>query len=120
LYSFRPAEHLRGSSDFQRVYSRRRSGSNTWLIVYACENGLPHTRIGFSVSRKVGPATQRNRLRRLYREAFRLTRHEMPVGLDLVLIPRISEEPPLQELTHSLPRLVKQLARELTLKSEKP
>jgi len=62
------------------------------------ENGLPHLRLGLSVSRKYGGAVQRNRLRRLYREAFRLTRHEMPVGLDLVLIPRKPEEPPLAEL----------------------
>ena len=44
------------------------------------------------MSRKVGPATHRNRLRRLYREAFRLTRHDMPTGLDLILIPRKGEE----------------------------
>jgi ribonuclease P protein component len=112
-FAFRPAEHLRRPSDFRRVYERRRSGSDAWLIVYACENGLPHLRLGLSVSRKVGRATHRNRLRRLYREAFRLTRHEMPVGLDLVLIPRTADEPPLEELKRSLPRLVKQVARRL-------
>src|SRR6266516_5373760 len=112
-FAFRPAEHLRRPADFRRVYERRRSVSDSWLIVYACENGLPHLRLGLSVSRKVGQATHRNRLRRLYREAFRLTRHEMPTGLDLVLIPRRAEEPPLAELKQSLPRLVVQLARKL-------
>jgi ribonuclease P protein component len=112
-FAFRPAEHLRRPSDFRRVYERRRSASDRWLIVYACPNGLPHLRLGLSVSRKVGPATVRNRLRRLYREAFRLTRHEMPAGLDLVLIPRGPAEPPLEELKCSLPRLVSQLARKL-------
>src|SRR6184192_522009 len=112
-FGFRPAEHLRRPSDFRRVYERRRSVSDGWLIVYACENGLPHLRVGLSVSRKFGQATHRNRLRRLYREAFRLTRHEMPVGLDLVLIPRRPEEPPLEELKRALPRLVRQLARKL-------
>src|ERR671922_2055384 len=94
-FTFRPHEHLRRPADFQRVYDRRRSASDGWLIVYACENGLPHLRLGLSVSRKNGKATHRNRLRRLYREAFRLTRHEMPTGLDLVLIPRGSDEPAL-------------------------
>src|SRR6202022_4084810 len=87
-FRFRPHEHLRRPTDFRRVYDRRRSVSDGWLIVYGCPNGPPLLRLGLSVSRKVGGATHRNRLRRLYREAFRLTRHEMPVGLDLVLIPR--------------------------------
>src|SRR5262245_28156612 len=95
-FAFRKAEHLRRPSDFRRVYDRRRSVSDSWLIVYACENGLPHLRLGLSVSRKVGQATHRNRLRRLYREAFRLTRHEMPTGLDLILIPRKPDEPTLE------------------------
>src|SRR5215471_16983307 len=112
-FAFRPAEHLRRPADFRRTYDRRRSVSDSWLIVYACENGLPHLRLGLSVSRKVGQATRRNRLRRLYREAFRLTRHEMPVGLDLVLIPRSGQEPELEALKEALPRLVGQLARKL-------
>ena len=112
-FAFRPAEHLRRPSDFRRVYERRRSASDDWLIMYVCENGLAHLRLGLSVSRKVGKATHRNRLKRLYREAFRLARHEMPTGLDLVLIPRKPDEPPLDELKRSLPRLANQLARKL-------
>jgi ribonuclease P protein component len=109
--AFRKAEHLRRPSDFRRVYDRRRSVSDSWLIVYACENGLPHLRLGLSVSRKYGNAVRRNRLRRLYREAFRLTRAQMPVGLDLVLIPRRGDEPDLQTLMNCLPKLVRQVAK---------
>src|SRR3954462_2495373 len=87
-FRFRAHEHLRRPVDFKRVYDRRRSVSTDNLIVYAATNELPHNRLGLSVSRKFGGAVQRNRLRRLYREAYRLTRHQMPAGLDLVLIPR--------------------------------
>jgi ribonuclease P protein component len=113
------AMRLRRPADFQRVYDRRRSASDAWLIVYGCENGLTHARLGLSVSRKNGNAVQRNRLRRLYREAFRLTRHEMPGGLDLVLIPRKPQEPTLEQIEESLCRLVNQLARRLAGEGEK-
>jgi ribonuclease P protein component len=113
LFTFRPAEHLRHPADFRRVYERRRSASDTWLIVYGRENGLGFLRLGLSVARKTGGAVKRNRLRRLYREAFRLTRREMPTGLDLVLIPRTSQLPTLEQLKQSLPNLVQQIARKL-------
>jgi ribonuclease P protein component len=112
-FRFRPHEHLRRPADFQRVYDRRRSASDSWVIVYVCENDLPHLRLGLSVSRKYGDAVRRNRLRRLYREAFRLTRHEMPTGLDVVVIPRKPEAPTLEDLKRSLPKQVRHAARKL-------
>lgn len=112
-FRYRPAEHLRHRDDFRRVYERKRSVADAWLIVYGCENQLPHLRLGMSVSRKVGKAVQRNRLRRLYREAFRLTKHELPTGVDLILIPRQTAEPTLQQVQESLRRLVPQVVRRL-------
>jgi ribonuclease P protein component len=112
--TFRPHEHLRRPADFKRVYARKRSVSDAHLIVYACENGLGYNRLGLSVSRKVGSAVRRNRIRRLFREAYRLTRHELPAaGLDLVLIPRGSDEPELDKLMKSLPALVRQVSKRL-------
>ena len=91
-------QRLRSPADFRRVYARRCAVSDAWLLVQACPNGLAFSRLGLSVSRKYGNAVKRNRLRRLYREAFRLSKHELPTGLDLVLIPRSPNQPALDVL----------------------
>jgi ribonuclease P protein component len=112
-FGFRKAEHLRSGADFRRVYEGKRSQADGRLIIYARGNDLPYSRVGFSVSRKVGKAVYRNRLRRLYREAFRLTKHKLPKGLDLVLIPHGGAEPSLKDLKRSLLHMVRQLALRL-------
>lgn len=106
-------EHLKRGVDFKRVYDRRRSASNDWLIVYACENGLAYSRLGLSVGRKWGGAVVRNRIRRLYKEVYRLSRDELPTGLDLVFIPRTADLPAFAEMLAALPRLVRNAARRL-------
>jgi len=58
------------------------------VIVYAIANELAVTRLGLSVGRKHGGAVRRNRIKRLLREAFRLERPTLPIGLDLVVVPR--------------------------------
>lgn len=49
-------------------------------------SGLPGTRLGITVTRKVGKAVKRNRIKRLVREAFRRERNALPAGLDLVWV----------------------------------
>ena len=115
---FQKHEHLLRPAEFQAVFDRRCSVSDGWLIVYARPNDLEYTRLGLSVSRKVGGAVARNRLRRLYREAYRLTKAELPMGLDLVLIPRSAREPALAELQESLRKLVPGAARKLARQEE--
>ena len=112
-FRFRKCQHLRRPAEFQAVYDRRRSVSDALLIIYARENALPHNRLGLSVSRRFGGAVQRNRLRRLYREAFRLTRSELATGLDLVLIPRSPTAPTLEALKGTLRKLITQVAKKL-------
>jgi ribonuclease P protein component len=102
---------LRAPQDFQRVYQHRRSVSDNRLLIYALPNELPYTRLGASVSRKVGGAVERNRWRRLLREAFRLSRHAMPTGLDLIAIPRVNAPPTLDELRASLTQLVRRVEK---------
>ena len=54
--------------------------------LFSLRNGLPHNRIAFAFPRKYGTAVERNRSRRLSREAYRLMRNELRKGFDLVLL----------------------------------
>jgi ribonuclease P protein component len=111
--SFPQSHRMKTPAEFDRCYKRKRSASNDVLIVYACENGLAHPRLGCSVSKKIGNAVVRNRFKRLFREAFRLAQHDLPPGVDLVLIPRRGNEPTLEVVKESIVTLAGQAARRL-------
>ena len=72
-------------------------------------------RLGLVVSKKVhNHAVERNRWKRLFREAFRLTQHELPQGVDLILIPKLgTDEPDFEALKASLVALAQQAAKKL-------
>jgi ribonuclease P protein component len=112
---FLPEYRIRSGADFDRTYKRRCSAADERILIFGRANGLTYSRLGLSVSRKVGNAVARNRWKRLLREAFRLTRPELPVGIDLVVIPRTQNDPTLEPLLQSLPRLAEKIANKLHL-----
>jgi len=107
---------LRRSLEFRRCYVRRCSVANDLLIVYACENDRPHARLGLSVSRKVGGAVVRNRWKRILRESFRLTREQLPMGVDLIVIPRPGSAADFARASESLLELARRASKKLACK----
>jgi ribonuclease P protein component len=93
-------EHARGSgrsrggrltrsAEFERVYRHGRSTANRHLVLYSFPNPSAHgARVGLSVSRRVGGAVERNRVKRLLREAFAKLR--LAGGQDVVVVARPS------------------------------
>jgi ribonuclease P protein component len=110
---FPPQYRIQRGSDFRRAYQRRCSAADQQIVVFGHPNGLSHPRLGLSVSRRVGGAVVRNRWKRLLREAFRLTRSQLPQGIDLIVVPRPGVEPGLELLTDSLPRLAGRVAKKM-------
>jgi ribonuclease P protein component len=79
---------LARSEEFQRVRRQGRSWSHPLLVLLAVRNGLGYARFGFLVSKRIGKAVVRNRVRRRLREAVRARLDRIAVGWDIVLIAR--------------------------------
>jgi ribonuclease P protein component len=82
---------LSRSAEFERVYRQGRSKANRFLVLYAFprEQGSDEgPRLGLSVSRRVGGAVDRTRVKRVLREAFWAEAERLPAGSDYVVVAR--------------------------------
>ena len=83
-----PKTSLKLNSDFRRVYPRGKSAVSPRVVLYCRRNRQPENRVGFTVSKKLGNAVTRNRVRRRLREIVRLNAGQMKQGYDLIVVAR--------------------------------
>ncbi len=112
-YLFRREHRMKTRADFSRVFAKKRSVADGVFVLYGCRNERGNSRLGLSVSRKVGNAVCRNRWKRLCREAFRLSRTALPAGIDLVVIPRRGARPEFGQIQQSLIALARRVEKRL-------
>ena len=94
-------QRLRKKADFQRAYSSGRSHSNYLLVLRSIANSLGITRFGFVVSKRLGNAVKRNRLRRQLKEIVRVL--DIKENVDLVFIARVpAKEASFQQLQQAV------------------
>lgn len=99
---------LNRNADFRRLY-RRPALISPVLIVYVGKNRLGVNRVGITTSKKIGKAHDRNRARRVIREAYRLLSSRLPAqgGLDFVFVARVRTTLcPMQEVKRAMKKLL--------------
>lgn len=80
---------LKNNYEFRRLYTKGRSAASPYAVVYCRENRSPVNRLGLTVSTKLGKAVRRNRVRRRYREIYRLNEVKFQTGYDIVIVARL-------------------------------
>lgn len=79
---------LNQNKDFRSLYYRGKSQVSPFLVMYVRKNRFGFNRIGITSGKKIGGAVERNRCRRLIREAYRLLSPEIVGSWDIVFVAR--------------------------------
>lgn len=109
-----PAEsRLKRQADFAVVFKRGKVAADDVLVMHAIHGETSRPKLGLSISKKVGNSPQRNRWKRLIREAFRLNQHQLPQHQWIVVRPRRGAIPEFRAIEKSLLKLSRKLERRL-------
>ncbi|MCK8060849.1 MULTISPECIES: ribonuclease P protein component [unclassified Fusibacter] len=104
---------LKKNEEFKTIYKRGKSHVGAYLVLYSVKNDTDAKQFGITVSKKVGNAVNRNRIRRLVKEAIRLNDSMIPVGYDYVIVSRVrATKASYQDIEKNLLYLVRQLKKE--------
>ena len=117
-FLLKPIETLKSQRDFKRVYKQGKYAHDVLLVMHIVNNNLGKTRLGISVSKKVGCAVVRNRVRRLIKENCRLMGHAvMKSGYDIVIVARVPvgqlKDNAFSQVRNALDRLFNKLTEKL-------
>lgn len=105
-----PAVTVKENYEFRRIYRKGKSAVSPQLVIYCQRNRRGHSRLGVSVSTKLGCAVVRNRVRRRIREIYRLNKAKMLPGYDLIVVARVrAVETDYQKLDRTYLRLLEQM-----------
>lgn len=77
---------LKKNIEFREVYDHGRNYWNRNLVLYIKKNGLKKTRVGYTITKKIGNAVIRNKIRRRMKEIYRLNFYDIKEGYDLIFI----------------------------------
>lgn len=110
-FRFTRTQRITRRAEYQTIYSKGRSVSSPSLRIYAM--GQPSEekpKLGISISKKVGKATFRNRLKRCFREIFRLHQYDIKPGTQIVIVAKPEcIKLTYQELEQTVMRLLEKL-----------
>jgi len=107
-------ERIRKRNDFERVFREGRRLTAGPIFARWVPNELGFTRMGVAVRTTLGNAPRRNRIKRLLREAYRLNKHQVPPGVDIIFLPSHGwENPTLAELEDAMREIARALRRRL-------
>ena len=81
-------EKLKSNREFKRAYKKGTPLVGKYIIIYAVKNNRGHNRLGITVSKKLGCAVKRNRVRRIISESYRLGMESHKKGFDFVIVGR--------------------------------
>jgi len=88
MYKLSKKRILKKNKHFQAVYRHGKSFANRYMVLYVLKSRCEEGRVGFAAGKRLGNAVIRNRVKRLLREAYRLNRHNIAVGVDLIIVGR--------------------------------